>query len=79
MLPSFGCRIHELMFSPSTQVTATLISRHVSSALARWEPRIEVLEVKAWPDSVGKMRVQVKYQIRSTRSEQELTMMLSGG
>lgn len=77
MLPEFGCRIHELMFAPDTTATATMISHHVEQALKRWEARIEVVKVEAWPDQVGQIRVQVNYQIRSTRSEQELSVLLT--
>ncbi len=79
MLPEFGCRIHELMFAPNNQATATLVAHHVRAALARWEPRIEVLKVDSWPDDGGQVRVQVKYKIRSTLSEQELSLLLTSG
>lgn len=79
MLPEFGCRIHELMFAPNTRATATLVSYHVKQALERWEPRIEVTKVDSWPDPGGQVRVQVHYKIRSTLSEQELSLLLTSG
>ncbi|MCO4744013.1 MAG: GPW/gp25 family protein [Proteobacteria bacterium] len=79
MLPEFGCRIHELMFAPNTAATASSISYHVRRALARWEPRIEVSGVDAFPDANGHMRVTVKYTIRSTESEHDLSLMLNPG
>jgi phage baseplate assembly protein W len=79
MLPEFGCRIHELLFSPATRATSVLIAHHVERALGRWEPRIEVNKVDAWADDGGTMRVQVNYTIRSTLSEQELSLLLSSG
>lgn len=78
MLPDFGCRIHELMFSPNTRATATLVAHHVQSALDRWEPRIEVTKVDSWPDSTGTIRVAVQYRIRATQADQELGLLLSG-
>lgn len=78
MLPEFGCRIHELMFAPNTRATATLIAHHVKSALARWEPRIEVVNVDSWPDAAGMIKVQVNYRIKSTLKDQELAVMLGG-
>ena len=77
MLPEFGCRIHELMFAPSTQATATLIAHHVQKALERWEPRIEVLNLDSWAELSGSVRVQLNYKIRSTSSEQDLTLLLA--
>ncbi len=79
MLPQFGCRIHELMFSPNTRATATLIAHHVEIALERWEPRIEVTSVDSWPDDQGTVRIVVQYKIRSTLNEQELSFMFAGG
>lgn len=78
MLPEFGCRVHELMFSPNTHTTATLVSHYVEEALARWEPRIEVTKVEAWPDAVGSVRVMVQYRVRSTEELQEISLMLAG-
>ncbi len=79
MLPEFGCRVHELMFAPTTRSTATTIAQMVKSALERWEPRIEVVKVEAWPDPGGTVKVQVHYKIRSTLSEQELSLLLTAG
>jgi phage baseplate assembly protein W len=79
MLPEFGCRIHELMFSPNTRATATLVAHHVGNALERFEPRIEVTKVDAWPSGAGTIRLMVHYRIRSTLTEQELTLAFSGG
>lgn len=77
MLPEFGCRINEMLFAPNTADTAGAVAHAVREALNRWEPRIEVLSVDAWPDQTGSIRVQVNYTIRSTGSEQELNMMLN--
>ena len=79
MLPEFGCRIHDLMFSPNTRATATVVAHHVEDALMRWEPRIEVTKVDAWPDGAGSIRLTVHYKIKSTLTEQELSLAFSGG
>ncbi len=79
MLPEFGCRIHRLMFAANTAATATLIQHHVEEALGRWERRIVVTGVGAWPDPGGVIRVEVKYKILSTEQHQELALALSGG
>lgn len=79
MLPEFGCRIHELMFSPNTHATATLVSHHVMDALERWEPRIEVTKVDAFPDGAGQVRLTVFYTVKSTMTEEELQLAFTGG
>jgi phage baseplate assembly protein W len=76
MLPDFGCKIHELMFTPNTSATATIVAHHVKSALARWEPRIEVTKVDSWPDPNGVIRVQVHYRIKSTQQPQDVAVTL---
>ncbi len=79
MLPTFGCRIHELMFSPNTRATSTLIAHYVEDALKRWEPRIDVLSVDSWPDPKGVIRVEVNYRVKSTNDAQQLAVTLTGG
>jgi uncharacterized protein len=79
MLPDFGCRIHELMFAPATRATATLAQYHVETALARWEPRIDVINVDAYPGNSGVLRVEVKYRIKSTKADQTLDLQLTSG
>ena len=66
MMPKFGCRIHELLFAPNTSATARKARRFVEEALARWEPRIKVIDVRAVPDPAGSIRVEVTYKIPST-------------
>jgi len=78
-LYEFGCGIHELMFAPATRVTAVMIAGKIKSSLARWEPRIEVTTVDAWPDQAGTIKVHVEYKIRTTLSEEELFLLLSTG
>lgn len=78
MLPEFGCRVHELVYSPNTRATATLVAHYVEEALARWEPRIAVDKVESWPDAQGTVKVLVHYRIKSTQELQELSLMLTG-
>jgi phage baseplate assembly protein W len=68
MLPEFGCRAHELMFAPNTPATASRIASHVQSALNRWEPRIEVNNVRAISEPSGSVRVVVDYVIKVTQA-----------
>jgi uncharacterized protein len=79
MMPDFGCRIHELMFAPNTLATSHLISSHVERAIKRWEPRVNVLSVDAWPDPSGTVRVKVNYKVKTTQSEQDLDLLLNPG
>jgi len=68
MLPSFGCRIHELLFAPNTSLTAHKAKLYVEEALERWEPRISVVDVRTKADPGGSIKVDVTYKIPSTGS-----------
>lgn len=76
MRPDFGCRIHELVFAPSTGETLGLAERYVEEALGWWEPRIDVREVTATVDPLdheaGRMWVTVSYVVRATKDERSL-------
>ena len=76
MRPDFGCRIHDLVFSPVNAETLSLAQRYVEDALGWWEPRIDVLEVVVATDasqkSVGKLIITVHYQVRATKDERSL-------
>ena len=47
MRPTFGSRLHELVFAPANAETLGLAERHVAEALRFWEPRIDLTEVIA--------------------------------
>ena len=79
MLPEFGCRIHELLFAPSTRSTAHMAASHVEEALKRWERRIEVMEVHSSPDEAGAIRVEVVYKIISTGAVERMEHVVSPG
>ena len=73
MRPDFGCGIHDLVFGMSNATTAGLIAYEVRQALLRWEPRIEVLDVRVSPDDAGRqLLVDIDYQIRATNSRYNL-------
>ena len=74
MRPEFGCRIHELLFAPRDAATEGLLIEYVEQALGRWEPRIEVREVKVTPDprNDGAVFIEIFYQIKSTHDERSI-------
>lgn len=66
MLPSFGCRINELLFAPGNASTCSLAELYVRQALDQWEPRIQVLTVTATvnPNDRQCLNISVDYLIR---------------
>jgi uncharacterized protein len=67
MRPDFGCQIHELVFAPANSETAALAERYVREALVRWEPRIDLQEVKCTPGNTerGELMIEVSYKLKN--------------
>jgi len=74
MRPDFGCGINELVFAPNNTSTATLVAFSVEEALLKWEPRIEVLDVSAFPDKDegNRLNIRVEYMIKTTNTKKNL-------
>jgi phage baseplate assembly protein W len=74
MRPDFGCAIHDFVFAPADAATAGQIAFEVRAALDRWEPRIDVLEVRVEFDTgdVGTLHIQIGYRIRGTNDPRNL-------
>src|SRR5262245_49350192 len=70
MRPDFGCGLHELVFAPNDAATRGMAEHHVSEALRLWEPRIEVLRVKATASGAQDevLRISIDYRVRTTDS-----------
>lgn len=84
MRPEFGSELHRLIFAPNDAATAGQARRYVTEALARWEPRIEVLAVEAGPYDVlepsglpydrkpGHLLIKIRYRLVAINSERNL-------
>ena len=74
MRPEFGCRIHDLIFAPNDATTTGLARYYVQDALAMWEPRIDVQEVRVVPDpqNTGRMLIDIRYEVKATHDERSL-------
>jgi len=74
MRPEFGCRVHELVFAPTTDDTLNLARQYVEEALGMWEPRIEVVEVDTEfaAGDPRAMEIAVRYTVRGTKDERTL-------
>ena len=66
MRPQFGCGIQDLVFQPNTAALRHSVEASVRDALVRWEPRIDVLEVRAETDSLQRncLLIRIDYRIR---------------
>jgi uncharacterized protein len=74
MRPDFGCAIHDFVFAPADAATAGQLSYEVRSALDRWEPRIDLVDVQVRFDAVdqGALYLGVHYSIRGTNDPRNL-------
>ena len=70
MMPDYGCGIHELVFQANTAALRGLIESKVRDALIRWEPRIDVIEVRVEtpPEARNFLLIRIDYRLRSNNS-----------
>jgi phage baseplate assembly protein W len=70
MRPTFGCGLNQLVFEPNDSMTAARASLEVRESLVDWEPRIEVLDVRAGADPVVPERlvIELEYRVRTTNN-----------
>jgi hypothetical protein len=70
MRPDFGAGLQALVFEPIGATTAALVRHRVEEALVRWEPRIDVLDVRVRADGtlLNRLLVEIDYQVRSTNT-----------
>jgi phage baseplate assembly protein W len=74
MRPTFGCRLHELVFAPNNSYTAAQARRFVEEALGMWEPRINVTGVEVYPDPDQQhcLMIEIQYEVKSTHDRRSL-------
>lgn len=70
MQPEFGCGIRDYVFEYLDVTTTALIQSSVREALAKWESRIEVLNVDISMDKAidGKLLINIGYLVRKTNN-----------
>jgi phage baseplate assembly protein W len=74
MRPTFGCRLHELVFAPNNTHTAAQARRYVEEALGMWEPRISVTWVDVYPDPQNRacLLIEIQYKVKATHDQRSL-------
>jgi Bacteriophage baseplate protein W len=80
--PEYGAHLHRLIFAPNDRTTAGMAIHYVRSALSRWEPRVEIvdLDAAADPDNPAQLVISLLYRVRSSLTTDllELTLELGG-
>lgn len=79
MRPSYGCELHRLMFLPNDETTAGLAIHYVRRALARWEPRIDVIDVDAGAsaEAPDRLEIRLEYRVRAAAKTDALAVAIS--
>lgn len=70
MLPEYGCGIHDLLFDTNTAALRSSVQSEVQEALTRWEPRIDVLDVRVEPggELTNQLLIRIDYRVRANNS-----------
>ena len=72
MRPEFGSPLRDTVFEPMSMTTIGLVRQSVERALIEWEPRIDVVDVRAGFDTgqpaAGRLLVDIEYRVRATNT-----------
>jgi phage baseplate assembly protein W len=81
MRPDFGVGLSPLLFEPNVATTRHLIAGRIASALAQWEPRVNVesVDVEPDPDDPQGVVVAITYQLIATQLREQISLSLALG
>ncbi len=70
MRPDFGVGLRRLVFEPFSRATLSVVQFRIEQALVKWEPRIDVREVKVNVDAdePGRLLIEIRYLVRDTNT-----------
>jgi phage baseplate assembly protein W len=74
MRPEFGCGVHDFVFDTIDAGTVGRMEEAIRSALARWEPRIEVRSVDFDVTHAveGLLTIDIGFTVRATNTDRNL-------
>ena len=74
MRPEFGCGIHNHVFGNIDSSTLAKIEYDIRSALDRWEPRIDVVDIEPNLSRIddGVLLIDLTYKLRATNDVRNL-------
>lgn len=78
MLAEFGTRIQSAIFEPNTPATRRLIEKEIQEAIERWEPRVQLENVRVQADADDERSAVaiVTYRHRTTLAEAQVAMRI---
>lgn len=80
MRPGYGGGLRALLFGPNTPATHRLIAERIGGALARWEPRVEAVDVSVVADPQDPTRAvaTISYRLVATGQPSSTQIALNG-
>ena len=67
--PTFGCGIHDYVFTDNTPSNQAQIAHQVREALMRWERRVDLTDVQVGDgDAPNQLLIAIDYRLRSTHA-----------
>ena len=74
MRPDFGCAIHDYVFSGMDTDVGGRITAEVRASLVRWEPRIDVRDVRIGfdPEDPALVHIDIRYSVGNTNDPRNL-------
>ncbi len=62
MRPDFGCGLRRYLMAPNNPATRAGIQHEISNTLARWEPRVKVVDIAVTPtDDRAMVLIEIHY------------------
>lgn len=79
MRPTYGCPLDRLVFAANDATTAGLAIHYVSQAIGRFEPRIDIVRLRAGPadtDGAGESMLEIRldYRVRESQRRDSLAI-----
>lgn len=75
MLPDFGCGIHDLVFAANTAGLRGLVTAEVRDAITRWEPRVDLLDVRVETPDDSRNRIVISIACRVRENNAALNLV----
>lgn len=78
MRPEFGAGLKKFIHQPNNETTRRLIAEQAMKAIQRWEPRIQVMDlrVNTSADALNEVTLRILYQIKQTGEQNSLQLGL---
>lgn len=69
MRPEFGCGLKQFIYESMDYGTMVRMEQEIKSALERWEPRIEDIEVSVTPgEEKNALMIRIAFRVRATNN-----------